>query len=178
MSARQLLVALAVTSGLLTGCGSTPVTLTAATEVPSLTASLSSVDAALGQGRYGAARSTLLNLINQTRQAERSGSISAATATRIVDAARQVLALLPHAGARAHSTPTPPAITSVTSSPKPKQPKKPKKPKPAQAPVPAPKPSSPAHPHSPPPPSPSPAPAPTPTPTPAAAPASVTTPSS
>jgi cell division septation protein DedD len=171
VTGRRVVVALVATVGMLTGCGAAPVTVSAATQVPSLGTSLNAVDVALAHLRYGAARGTLLTLISETEQAERSGSISAASAARIIDAARKVLALLPHAGAgsRPHSTPVPQQITSV--SPSPSTP---------HAPVATPTPSSPVQP---PPPTPTPTPTQTPTPTatptqtPSASPAGLVSPS-
>lgn len=173
MTGRRLLVALVAACGLLTGCGTTPVTLTAATRVPSLVTSLSAVDSALADARYAVARSALLSLIKETQQAERSGSISAAAGTRIVDAARELLGLLPRngKGPNRRATPSPQEITSVTPSPKasrgPAPTPRPTSPVQRPQPVPTPTPTQ----------APTPASTPTPTPTATASPASLTSPS-
>lgn len=118
-------VVLAASLGL-SGCGSTEATLTAAQEVPALSAALSAVDSALARHQYVTARKTLATLIVDTQSAQRNGTLSAARAQRILAAARTLLASIP----KPTPTPTPTAAPTRTPAPSPtaeratKEPKK------------------------------------------------------
>lgn len=116
MTGPGLLAALAASACLATGCGAAA-TLTAGSQAPALDASLVKVDSSLEHGRYPIARSTLFTLINEARAAERAGSISTATAARIIHAARELLASLPRTAPAATPAPLPTQQHLISTSP-------------------------------------------------------------
>lgn len=92
---RRLLAAVAVLT-FLTGCGgSPPSVVTVADRAPALAERLDRIDRALVEGRWAVARRALEAMVADTRRAERTGEVDAATADRILAAARRLLALLP-----------------------------------------------------------------------------------
>lgn len=151
MSGRWRLPVVGAALLVLVGCGAAPVS-SAGSADPSLRVALMSVDTSLAHGHYALARRTLAKLIDGARAAERSGSISASAADRIISAARELLATLPHttaaptieqlpsqptaSSARPSPTPTKTATTRPTRKPQPPAPQ----PTPTLAPSPTPTP--------------------------------------
>ena len=112
-TARSLVatVLLAVVGGaVLAGCGHST---SPGQSVPALDTSLDRVDTAISTGHLGQARSAVNGLIETTRQARRSGDISAGDASRILPAAQELVAQLPAQASTPQPSPTPsPAQTT------------------------------------------------------------------
>ncbi|MDQ4052920.1 MAG: hypothetical protein M3237_09495 [Actinomycetota bacterium] len=87
------ILALPIVVGVLAGCGSDEPPSAAA---PELADALSAVDDALANRNFARAEKALDRLTTEAEEAEQAGEISETEADEIVDAAEDLVALLPH----------------------------------------------------------------------------------
>lgn len=86
-------------------------------QVPALSARLDSIDTALADGRYRAARDRLGDLVEETVAARDRGELDEAGAQRILAAAARLLSALPTVAAPV------PTVTPTTAAPTPREPR-------------------------------------------------------
>lgn len=130
MSRRLVSMVVALLLLATSGCGSDD---PPGTDVPELSAQLARVDTAVGAHDWAQARTAVKELLTRTATALRAGEISAEEATRIRDAARELLARIAVRRPTATTTPTPSASPTITRTTAPHTSTK-KKPAPRRAP--------------------------------------------